>query len=588
MANIRHDRSYASPSNASRLTHIPNRRDRSASEFGTVASRTPLLRQPIIPGNATNDVAVTTEVPSRYSWKYFKYPDEVFVPTFNRRQVTMIGISNAIGTGLFLSSGQALENAGPLGILLGYAGMSFLMYCIVVSYAEMASVYPNCQGTIALANRFVDPALGFAMGWNAWAFWGLTIASQTAAAISLIRYWGPPVSLEPLWPSIAIVFSIAVVFSSRWYGNLETGFAMIKVFGVLLLIMMGIVINVAEGITFWKKPVAQYDDIGGPTGRGLAFLTGFTNALFPFLGCETATYLAAEIKDAPRVVYPLCKRTWARVSILYLATVFVAGTLPPPGTSVLDQPWVSSSFWLAMHERGGGYAKVCNLLVTCFLVSAASAAAVDVYMSTRILSFLAQAGHAPKWLGLKYSRVHSSDGRSGTVIPLVGLLTSLGFAALSFMCMAPKHGGGELKDEVIFKQLTSMNTSAYLQAIIGTLFTYIRFYHGTKHQENKYKDEIKRIKDNRARGQPYVDTSADPNAPVDYQTSTEANTFLVTYLPPPILLLLVFGYKLIKRSPMTSVEDMDFSDVEFVRGDPIEPKPQKGDLWGRAWWTLAK
>ncbi|KAG8882252.1 hypothetical protein FRB97_008455 [Tulasnella sp. 331] len=420
MANIRHDRSYASPSNASRLTHIPNRRDRSASEFGTVASRTPLLRQPIIPGNATNDVAVTTEVPSRYSWKYFKYPDEVFVPTFNRRQVTMIGISNAIGTGLFLSSGQALENAGPLGILLGYAGMSFLMYCIVVSYAEMASVYPNCQGTIALANRFVDPALGFAMGWNAWAFWGLTIASQTAAAISLIRYWRPPVSLEPLWPSIAIVFSIAVVFSSRWYGNLETGFAMIKVFGVLLL----------------------------------------------------------------------------------------------------------------------------------------------------------------------------------------------RFAALSFMCMAPKHGGGELKDEVIFKQLTSMNTSAYLQAIIGTLFTYIRFYHGTKHQENKYKDEIKRIKDNRARGQPYVagnngyfyllihpalswldilqDTSADPNAPVDYQTSTEANTFLVTYLPPPILLLLVFGYKLIKRSPMTSVEDMDFSDVEFVRGDPIEPKPQKGDLWGRAWWTLAK
>lgn len=38
--------------------------------------------------------------------------------------------------------------------------MSFFMYCIVASYAEMASVYPNCQGTIALTNRFVDPALG--------------------------------------------------------------------------------------------------------------------------------------------------------------------------------------------------------------------------------------------------------------------------------------------------------------------------------------------------------------------------------------------------------------------------------------------
>lgn len=148
---------------------------------------------------------------------------------------------------------------------------------------------------------------------------------------------------EPLWPSIAvskfscgaltetdeasqIVFSVIVVLSSRWYGNLETGFAMIKVFGVLLLstyqgeyptsslnlltallmftVMMGIVINLTNRIMqvshnmtesflasdfalyshvdpfrFWRKPIAPYDGIGGPTGRGLAFLTGFTNAL---------------------------------------------------------------------------------------------------------------------------------------------------------------------------------------------------------------------------------------------------------------------------------------------------------------------
>ncbi|KAG9030793.1 hypothetical protein FRB95_003552 [Tulasnella sp. JGI-2019a] len=513
-----------------------------------------------------------------------------------------------------------MVDAGPLGILLGYAGISFFMYCIVVSYAEMVSVYPNCQGTIALSNRFVDPALGFAMGWNAWAFWGLTISSQTAAAISLIRYWQPPMSLEPLWPILAIVFSIIVVLSARWYGNLETAFALTKIFGVLLLVIVGIVINFADGIShfnplrFWDRPFAQYAGIGGSTGRGLAFLTGFTNALFPFLGCETATYLAAEIKDAPRVVYPLCKRTWARVSILYLATVFIAGTLPPPGNSVLDQPWVSSSFWLAMYERGGGYARVCNLLVACFLVSAASAAAVDVYMSTRILSFLAEAGHAPKWLGLKYRR-QSNSGKRATVIPWVGLLTSLGFAALSLLCMQ-RVTGVESKDEVFFKRLTSMNTSAYLQAIIGTLFTYIRFYYGTKRKEKdgKYLTEIERIKQNRAWGQPYLAITAFcictfillfhgwtcfriPNGrwriytftdgPTD-QSSTEANAFLVTYLPPPLLLLLVFGYKLVKRSRLTAYEDMDFSDVTFVEGEPLEPKPPKADWRGRMWWTLVK
>lgn len=79
----------------------------------------------------------------------------------------------------------------------------------------------------------------------------------------------------------------------------------------------------------------------------------------------------------------------------------------------------------------------------------------------------------------------------------------------------------------------------------------------------------------------FQDAPADPTAPIDYQTSTEANSFLVTYLPPPLLLLLVFGYKLVKRSHMTPLDDMDFRDVAFVQDDPEEPKPREGDLWGR-------
>lgn len=46
--------------------------------------------------------------------------------------------------------------------------MSTVVYGLVVSTAEMVSVYPYCRGTVGLADRFVDPALGFAMGWNVW------------------------------------------------------------------------------------------------------------------------------------------------------------------------------------------------------------------------------------------------------------------------------------------------------------------------------------------------------------------------------------------------------------------------------------
>lgn len=50
----------------------------------------------------------------------------------------------------------------------GYFVMSTVVYGMVVSIGEMVAVYPYCRGTVALADRFVDPALGFAMGWNAW------------------------------------------------------------------------------------------------------------------------------------------------------------------------------------------------------------------------------------------------------------------------------------------------------------------------------------------------------------------------------------------------------------------------------------
>ncbi|KAG8865386.1 hypothetical protein FRB96_000276 [Tulasnella sp. 330] len=573
--------------------------------------------------------------------KYFEYPDKTFPPTFNRRQVSAIGISHTIG------SGKELQEAGPLGVLLGYAGMSFLIYCIIVSYTEMVSAYPSCQGTIALSNRFVDPALGFAMGWNAWAYWGITILVHITAAISLIRYFDQTMRLEPLWSSIVIIFSTTIVLFSRYYGNVETAFASVKVFGVLLLIVMGIILNVVNGFPVfthhspWKSPFAQFDSIEDARGRVLSLMTAFLDAL-------VAAYLAAEVKDAPRVIAPLVKRTWMRVSILYFATVLVAGSLPAysPDTcepvssstkpdvdpwyedATTDRSWLMSSIWSELWCRGSGYRIAGHFLIVCFLVSAMSAAAIDFFMSTRILYFLAQAGHAPWWLGLTFRRLQPGK-LYGRPVPWVGLIISIGFGALSFFYMPPfvgnqaasvvKQTGSpsgfiiESKEEIFLSHIMGLNQSAYLQAIIGTLFTYIRFYFGTRYHETRgnYKQSIKRIKENRAIGQPYLAMIAlglcsfillsrgwacfripgggrwqifanpnDPQAP-NWQTSTQGNQFLVTYLPPPLLLLLIFGYKLVKRTHLVPYEEMKFGDVVKLEGnlaERVENKPPKEDL----------
>lgn len=50
------------------------------------------------------------------------------------RHVSMIAIAGTIGTGLFLGSGSALANGGPVGFFLGYlivgCLVGMMMYCL--------------------------------------------------------------------------------------------------------------------------------------------------------------------------------------------------------------------------------------------------------------------------------------------------------------------------------------------------------------------------------------------------------------------------------------------------------------------------
>src|SRR5882757_10468962 len=75
------------------------------------------------------------------------------------RQLSMIAIGGAIGTGLFFASGGAIAQAGPGGALLAYATMGLAVYCMMQSLGEMATQLPIPGSFEAYAERFVDPSL---------------------------------------------------------------------------------------------------------------------------------------------------------------------------------------------------------------------------------------------------------------------------------------------------------------------------------------------------------------------------------------------------------------------------------------------
>lgn len=60
---------------------------------------------------------------------------------------------------------------------------------IQVSLGEMVSYLPVSGGHIKLAERFVDPAFSFALGWNYWYNWTLGLPAELSAAAVLMQFW---------------------------------------------------------------------------------------------------------------------------------------------------------------------------------------------------------------------------------------------------------------------------------------------------------------------------------------------------------------------------------------------------------------
>ena len=107
------------------------------------------------------------------------------------RHVTMIALGGCIGTGLFMTSGSTIAKAGPGGALVAYAAMGLMVYFLMTSLGELATHLPVSGSFAAYSARYVDPALGFAMGWNYWLNWAITVAVDISTAALLIQYWLP-------------------------------------------------------------------------------------------------------------------------------------------------------------------------------------------------------------------------------------------------------------------------------------------------------------------------------------------------------------------------------------------------------------
>ncbi len=345
------------------------------------------------------------------------------------RHLSMIAIGGSIGTGLFVASGATIANAGPGGALLAYLLIGLMVYFLMTSLGEMAAFMPVSGSFASYGSHFVDPAFGFAQGWNYWYNWAITVAVELAAAAILRKYWFP---LVPgyIWSAafLAIIVSLNA-FTVKGFGEAEFWCSLIKVLTVIAFIGIGLmmVFGIMHGESHpgWSNlSTGDAPFVGGfPALLSVAMIAGFS-----FQGTELIGVAAGESDNPGKNIPRAVRQVFWRILLFYVFAIFIIGVLLPYNDPQLlknDVTDISTSPFTLVFERAG-LALAAAVMNTVILTAILSAGNSGMYASTRMLYTMACNGMAPKWLaGLSRNGVPVNALIATTLVAMLCFLTSL-------------------------------------------------------------------------------------------------------------------------------------------------------------------
>ncbi|EAF5051907.1 amino acid permease [Listeria monocytogenes] len=377
------------------------------------------------------------------------------------RHLSMIAIGGSIGTGLFLASGNAIHTAGPGGALVAYIAIGIMVYFLMTSLGEMATYMPVSGSFSTYASRFVDPAFGFALGWNYWFNWAITLAVDISTAAIIVQFWLPNTPAW-LWSAIFLILIFGLnALSVKAYGESEYWFSIIKVATVIIFLIVGVLtiagILGGEVIGFSNFTAGDAPFKGG----FFAILGTFLIAGFSFQGTEMVGIAAGESATPETSVPKAIKQVFWRILLFYIFAIFIIGMIIPytnPNLLSAEATDVAISPFTLVFEKAG-LAFAASVMNAVILTSVLSAGNSGLYASTRMLWAMARDKKAPKFLG--------KVNRRG--IPMAALIVTTIVGAMTFITTLTENG------TVIYTWLLSASGLTGFIAWVGIAISHYRF-----------------------------------------------------------------------------------------------------------------
>lgn len=376
-----------------------------------------------------------------------------------------------LGTGVFVGTGQALAAGGPAPLIFSYVFISALVYCVTTAIAEISTHSLTRNGAmITHAYHYTSNHIGFSICYLRWIALAVLVPFEVTTAMVNLALWEPGSSIALRMGAVIAVIFFFNMLPDKIFRRSQAFFTGLKFITTIGLIIVSFYLAIRAsqpdamvgGFEYWNQP-GPFNEflLRGDLGRFLGLLYCILCSTITFAFIPELTVQRAEERDSEpgNNIFRSTRNSNLVMFVLYavgaLATTVMSShdnqSLTNSGTGAGLSPYV-----VGVNDSGIHFLPaVATGLI--FLSSVASGRSF-LHLSSRMLSSMAETGHAPAMFMF----------RNRWNVPYLSVGITAGFTWLAYLCLATSSSA------VYNYLMFFITTSAYLSWICSCI-SYIQF-----------------------------------------------------------------------------------------------------------------
>mgnify|MGYP001819375992 FL=1 len=382
--------------------------------------------------------------------------------TMGLLDATGVGVGAIVGGGVLALAGVAFATTGP-GAIVAFALNGAIAVLTALSFAELASRFPESGGTYAYARKVLTVEAAFAVGWVVW------FASVVAAVLYALGF---AVFLVPVLEQVVIaaggtppawlgarfallLYALAAVAFYTW-GLMRSAvgggqWATVgKVFVFVVVIAGGfwVLISRPPGIDELSARFTPFLEKGG---QGLVQAMGYT--FIALQGFDLIAAVGGEVKKPERTIPRAMLLSLGTALVIYLPLLFVIVAVGTPGQPIAAAAARDPEILIAVAARSFLGPTGYWLVIVAGLLSMLSALQANLLASSRFARTMASDRTLPR----RFDRLASGSGT-----PIQAIYLTAATVAFVLVAVPDVAAAGAMASLIFLSSFALAHGIAYL------------------------------------------------------------------------------------------------------------------------------